>query len=132
MPKHVGPNLVFADDDQQRSRPGRLAKHPAFSLLYSPAGYLTPPVDFVTDERTDGRTDRRIKGVLGLLYHIDILENQKTKFGINILNYDYIVNLSLKNNSHVAYERTSHRPTIWNVAAYVIRTTCRMQNSFII
>ena len=22
VPKHVGPNLVFADDDQQRSRPG--------------------------------------------------------------------------------------------------------------
>ena len=73
--KHVGPNLVFADDDQQRSRPGQLAKHPAFGLLLSPAGYLTPPVefvtDFVTDRRTDGRTDRqtdrRIKGVLGLL-----------------------------------------------------------------
>ena len=44
-------------------------------LLLSPAGYLTPPVDFVTffvtdrqtDKQTDGRTDRRIKGVLGLL-----------------------------------------------------------------
>ena len=61
VPKHVGPNLVFADDDQQRSQPGRLAKHPAFGLLLSPAGYLTPPVDF------DRRTDGRIKGVLGLL-----------------------------------------------------------------
>ena len=63
MPKHVGPNLVFADDDQQRSRPGRLAKHPAFGLLLSQADYLTPPVDFVTFFVTDGR----IKGVLGLL-----------------------------------------------------------------
>ena len=63
VPKHVGPNLVYADDDQHRSRPGRLAKHPAFGLLLSPAGYLTPPVDFVTD----GQTDRRIKGVMGLL-----------------------------------------------------------------
>ena len=54
VPKHVGPNLVFADDDQQRSRPGRLAKHPAFGLLLSPAGYLTPPVDFVTDGRKAG------------------------------------------------------------------------------
>ena len=42
-PKHVGPNLVFADDDKQRSRRGRLV-----GLLLSPAGYLTPPVDFVT------------------------------------------------------------------------------------
>ena len=67
VPKHVGPNLVFADDDQQRSQPGRLAKHPAFGLLLSPAGYLTPPVDFVTFFVTDGRTDGRIKGVLGLL-----------------------------------------------------------------
>ena len=70
VPKHVGPNLVFADDDQQRSRPGRLAKHPTFGLLLSPAGYFTPPVDFVTffvtDGQTDGRTDGRIKGVLGL------------------------------------------------------------------
>ena len=57
MPKHVGPNLVFADDDQQRSRPGRLAKHPAFGLLLSQADYLTPPVDFVTDFVTDGRKD---------------------------------------------------------------------------
>ena len=68
VPKHVGPNLVFADDDQQRSRPGRLAKA---GRMLSPAGYLTPPVDFVTffvtDGQTDGRTDRRIKGVLGLL-----------------------------------------------------------------
>ena len=55
--KHVGPNLVFADDDQHRSRPGRLAKDPAFGLLLSPAGYLTPPVDFVTDGQTDGRTN---------------------------------------------------------------------------
>ena len=53
VPKHVGPNLVSADDDQQRSRPGRLTKHPAFSLLLSPGGYLTPPVDFVTDGRTN-------------------------------------------------------------------------------
>ena len=51
VPKQVGPNLLFADDDQQRSRPGRLAKHPAFGLLLSPAGYLTPPVDFLTDGR---------------------------------------------------------------------------------
>ena len=57
VPKHVGPNLVFADDDQQRSRPGRLAKHSAFGLLLLPAGYLTPPVDFVTFFVTDGRTD---------------------------------------------------------------------------
>ena len=57
VPKHVGPNLVFTDDDQQRSRPGWLAKHPAFGLLLSPAGYLTPPVDFVTDFVTDRRTD---------------------------------------------------------------------------
>ena len=35
-------------------------KHPAFGLLLSPAGYLTPPVV------TDRQTDRRIKGVLGL------------------------------------------------------------------
>ena len=34
VPKHVGPNLVFAD---QRGRPARLAKHPAFGLLLSPA-----------------------------------------------------------------------------------------------
>ena len=33
--------------------PGRLAKHPAFGLLLSPAGCLTPPVDFVTDGRTN-------------------------------------------------------------------------------
>ena len=44
VPKHVVPNLVFADDDQQRSRPGRLAKAsglrpPAFaSWLYDPSG----------------------------------------------------------------------------------------------
>ena len=57
VPKHVGPNLVFADDDQQRSRPGRLAKHPAFGLLLSPAGYLTPPVILVTDGQTSGQTD---------------------------------------------------------------------------
>ena len=50
----MGPNIVFADDDQQRSRPGRLAKHPAFGLLLSPAGYLTPPIDFVTDGRKAG------------------------------------------------------------------------------
>ena len=73
VPKHVGQNLVFADDDQQRSRPGRLAKHLNQSiliiksgLLLSQAGYLTPPVDFVTDFVTDRRTDGRIKGVLGL------------------------------------------------------------------
>ena len=38
-------------------------KHPTFGLLLSPAGYSTPPVDFVTffvtDGRTDGRTDRQ-------------------------------------------------------------------------
>ena len=50
VPKHVGPNLVFADDDQQRSRPGRLAKA---------GGYLTPPVDFATDGQTDRQTDRQ-------------------------------------------------------------------------
>ena len=66
VPKDV-PKDVFADDDQQRSRPGRLAKNPAFGLLLSQADYLTPPVDFVTDFVTDGRTDGRIKGVLGLL-----------------------------------------------------------------
>ena len=53
VPKHVGPNLVFADDDQQKSRLGRLAKHPAFGVLLSPAVCLTPPVDFVTDGRTN-------------------------------------------------------------------------------
>ena len=36
VPKHVGPNLVFADDDQQRSRPGRLAK--PTSRLFDPSG----------------------------------------------------------------------------------------------
>ena len=35
VPKHEGPNLVFADDDQQRSRPGRLAKHPAVNPAHS-------------------------------------------------------------------------------------------------
>ena len=79
VPKHVGPNLVFADDDQQRSRPGRLAKAfglrpPAFaSRLFDPSdcsgdrrtdkrtnrqrtsGYFV--TDFVTDGRTDGRTN---------------------------------------------------------------------------
>ena len=39
VPTHVGPNLVFADDDQQKSRPGRLAKHPAFaSQLFDLSG----------------------------------------------------------------------------------------------
>ena len=60
--KHVGPNLVFADDDQQRGRPGRLAKHPAFGLVLLPAGYLTPSVDFVTFFVTDGQTGRRTDG----------------------------------------------------------------------
>ena len=77
--KHVGPNLVFADDDQQRSRPGRLAKHPAFGLLLSPAGYLTPPVDFVTDFVTDrgivGRTDRQTDELKVFWAFYSILKN---------------------------------------------------------
>ena len=52
LAKKVNGPLVFADDDQQRSRPGRLAKHPV-GVLLSPAGYLTPPVDSVTDGRTN-------------------------------------------------------------------------------
>ena len=90
----MGPNFVFADDDQQKSRPGRLAKYPAFGLLLSPAGYLTPPVDFVSDGRntgcfvTDRQTDRRTDGqtdelkVFWAFY--SILKNKKTKFGICI------------------------------------------------
>ena len=75
LPKARG--VVFADNDQKRSRPGWLAKHPAFGLLLSLAGYLTPPVALVTDGQTNGQTDDeppvvfvtdgRIKGVLGLL-----------------------------------------------------------------
>ena len=44
VPKHVGPNLVFADDDQQRSRPDRLAKASGLrpsafaSRLFDPSG----------------------------------------------------------------------------------------------
>ena len=62
VPKHVGPNLVFADDDQQRSRP----RPDAFaSRLFDPSG-------------CDRQTDRRIKGVLGLLYSARRLNSTKS------------------------------------------------------
>ena len=81
MPKHVGPKLVYADDDQHRSRPGRLAKHPAFGLLLSPAGYLTPPVDFVTDRQTDRRTDRQTDELKVFWAFYSIFKNKKTCVG---------------------------------------------------
>ena len=55
VPKHVGPNLVFADDDQQRNRPGRLAK--AGGLVGAFVTFVDFVTFFVTDRRTDGQTD---------------------------------------------------------------------------
>ena len=47
MPKHVGPNLVFADDDQQRSQP----------VIWHLRLILWHFCDRRTDRQTDGRTD---------------------------------------------------------------------------
>ena len=63
VPKHVGPNLVFADDDQQKSQPGRLAKHPAFGLLLSPAGYLTQGRMLCVRIREGLESNRRIRSI---------------------------------------------------------------------
>ena len=75
VPKHEGPNLAFADfaPAHQISRPDRLAKHPAFGLLLSPAdnrpALVFADFDSVADQTCDRRCSRdKLFRLFGLLF----------------------------------------------------------------